>query len=132
MIGVYNPSLESVKRPHFYESSSDESIARYLGYSLIYHNTSLRAAEVVKKYYDKDIVDLTFKQMKGVLDLRSVRVWLRSHIESHVKICYQSYAIIRYLNFILEKKGISGPERLDTLKTGYRVYLKDEKSGFSW
>lgn len=132
MIVVYNPSLESVKRPHFYESSSDENIARYLGYSLIFHNTPLSTADVVKKYYDKDTVERAFKQMKGILDLRPVRVWLRSHIESHVKICYLSYAILSYLSFILEKKGISGPEALDILKTGYRVYLKDEKSGFSW
>ena len=59
-------------------------------------------------------------------------MWLRSHIESHVKICYLSYAILSYLGFILEKKGIGGPEALDTLGTGYRVYLRDEKSGFSW
>ena len=41
MIVAYNPALESVKRPHFYENSSNESIARYLGYSLIFYNTPL-------------------------------------------------------------------------------------------
>ncbi|MEM4083949.1 MAG: hypothetical protein QW752_02750 [Thermoplasmata archaeon] len=40
----------------------------------------------MKKYYDKDSVERAFKQMKGVLDLRPVRVWLKSHIEGHVKI----------------------------------------------
>jgi transposase len=132
MIVVYNPPLESVKRPHFYENSSDKSIARYLGFSLIYHNKSLSTGEVMKKYYDKDTVKRAFKHMKGVLDLRPVRVWLESHIESHVKICYLSYATLNYLSFIMEKKGISGPEALDSLRTGYRVYLKDEKSGFMW
>jgi hypothetical protein len=69
-IVVYNPALESVKRPHFYENSSNESIARYLGYSLIFHNTPLSTIEVVKKYYDKDTAERAFKQMKGVLDLK--------------------------------------------------------------
>jgi len=78
---------------------------------------------MVKKYYDKDTVKRAFKMIKGILDFRPVRMWLRSHIYSHVKICYFS--------FILGKKGISRPEALDILKTGYRVYLKDEKSGFS-
>ena len=117
MIVVYNHALESVKRPHFYENSSNESITMYLGYSLIFHNTPLSTIEVVKKYYNKDTVERAFKQMKRVLDLRPVRVWLRSHIESHVKICYLSYARLSYLGYILEKKGISGPEALDTLKT---------------
>jgi len=61
MIVVYNPSLESVKRPHFYGNSSDENIARYLGYSLIFHSTPLSTADVVKKYYDKDTVERAFK-----------------------------------------------------------------------
>ncbi|MGC8645569.1 MAG: hypothetical protein ACP5UO_04810 [Thermoplasmata archaeon] len=64
--------------------------------------------------------------------MKPVKVSLRSYIDPHSKTCYFSCSILSYLNFILEKKGISGPEALDTLKTGYRVYLKDEKSGFSW
>jgi hypothetical protein len=67
-----------------------------------------------------------------ILDIRPVRMWLRLHIYSHVKICYLSYAILSYLSFILEKKGISGSQAFDILKTEYSVYLKDEKSGFSW
>ena len=130
LIVVYNPSLESLKKDHYYEHSSDESIAKYLGYSLIFHNTDLSTAEVVRKYYDKDSVERAFKQIKGVLDLRPVRVWLKSHIEGHVKICYLAYSILSYLGYILEKKDISGSEALDTMRTGYRVYLEDGKTGF--
>ena len=132
LILVYNPSLESLKKDHYYEHSSDESIAKYLGYSLIFHNTDLSTVEVVRKYYDKDSVERAFKQIKGVLDLRPVRVWLKSHIEGHVKICYLAYSILSYLEYVLERKGISGSEALDTLRTGYRVYLEDGKTGFKW
>ena len=59
-------------------------------------------------------------------------MWFKLYICSNVKIFYLSYAILSYLSFILEKKGISGPQAFDILKTGYSVYLKDEKSGFSW
>jgi len=57
----HRPSLESVKRRDFYENSSDENIARYLGYSLIFHNTPLSTADVVKKYYDEDTVERVSK-----------------------------------------------------------------------
>ncbi len=132
LIVVYNPSLESLKKDHYYEHSSNEDIAKYLGYSLIFHNTDLGMDEVVRKYYDKDSVERAFKQIKGVPDLRPARVWLKSHIEGHVKICYLAYSILSYLSYILEKKGISGSEALDSLRTGYRVYLEDQKNGFKW
>ena len=84
----------------------------------------------MRKYYDKDSVERAFKQMKSILDLRPVRVWLKSHIEGHVKICYLAYSILSYLSYILEKKEISGSEAIDTMRTGYRVYLEDLKSQF--
>jgi len=72
----------------------------------------------VKKYYNKDTVKRAFKLIKGILNLRPVRMWLRSHIYSHVKICYLLYAILSNLSFILEKKGIGGSQAFDILKRG--------------
>ena len=132
LIVVYNPAMESLKKDHYYEHSSNEDIAKYLGYSLIFHNTDLGIDNVVRKYYDKDSVERAFEQMKGILDLRPVRVWLKSHMEGHVKICYLAYSILSYLSYILEKKEISGPEAIDTMRTGYRVYLEDQKTQFKW
>lgn len=107
LIVIYNPSLEeAVRRDHYYEhSSSNENIARYLGYSLVYHDTALSEKNVVRMYFEKDIVERAFKQLKGVLDLRPVRVWLRSHIEAHVKVCYLAYAILSLLNYRVQKTG---------------------------
>ena len=130
MIVVFNPEFEALKRVHYYEHSRDEEVARYLGYSLIFHNTDLSTKDVVYKYFDKDTVERAFKQLKGVLDLRPVRVWLKSHIESHIKICYLAYAILAYLDYILIRKEISGGEALDRLRTGYRVFLRDNRTGF--
>jgi hypothetical protein len=33
LIVVYNPAMESLKKYHYYEHSSNEDIAKYLGYS---------------------------------------------------------------------------------------------------
>ena len=49
-----------------------------------------------------------------------------------MKICYLAYSIFSYLSYILEKKEISGPEAIDTMRTGYRVYLEDQKTQFKW
>ena len=70
--------------------------------------------------------------MKGILDLRPVKGWLKSHIEGHVKICYLAYSILSYLSYVLENKEISGSEAIDTMRTGYRVHLEDQKSQFKW
>ena len=132
MIIVFNPSMEALKKAHYYEHSSDEDIAGYLGYSVIYHNTGLADGDAVRKYYDKDSVERAFKQMKGVLDLRPVRVWLKSHIEGHIRVCYLAYAVLAYLDYILRDMHISGSDALKILRTGYRVHLEDRKSGFKW
>jgi transposase len=132
LLVVYNPALEALKRKRYYETHEKEGVAKYLGYSLIYHNTSMADDEVVKMYFDKDVVERAFRQMKGILSLRPVRVWLQSHIRSHVRICYMAYAILTLLSYKLRKLDISAPDALEKLKTGYKVYLKDEKTNLEW
>ena len=57
-----------------------------------------------------------------------MRVWL----EDHAKIYDLTYSILSSLSYILEKKGISGSEAIDTMRTCYRVYLEDQKTQFGW
>jgi transposase len=130
---IYNPSLEVVKKEIHYEKGRvDDEKSRYLGYSLIFHTTGIDDKTVVKKYFDKDVVEKSFKQLKGVLGLRPIRVWLKSHVEGHIKICYLSYAILSFLEYKVKKLGLSSPEVLDKLKHGYKAHLKDNDSGFEW
>jgi transposase len=134
LLVVYNPYSEVVKRERLYDSGGGDEEAVFLGYSLIYHNTGLADCEVVRRYFDKDVVERAFRQMKGVLSLRPVRVWLRSHVEAHVKVCYVAYAILCLLQYRISSSGmgVSAVEALDVLRTGYRVKLKDQTSGLEW
>jgi hypothetical protein len=132
MIVVYNPSLEVVKREIVYEENGTDEEARDVGYSLIFHNTDLSASEVTRKYFEKEIVDRAFKKIKGALSLRPIRVWRKEHIEGHIRICYLAYAILSFLEYFVKKFDLSAMEFLEKLKRGYRVYLKDLKSGFRW
>lgn len=132
LIVVYNPSMEVVRREIGYEAGRSDREVQDEGYSLIYHNTGLSADEVTRQYYEKEIVDRAFKKMKGALSLRPIRVWQREHIEGHVRVCYLAYAILSYLDYHLRNADYSAIEFLEKLRRGYRVHLKDRKSGFSW
>ena len=100
LIVIYNPSLEVMKKSLNFNKDLDSKLD--IGYSLIYHNTKYSSEEVVKNYYDKDMVERAFKHIKGILNLRPIRVWLNNHIEGHIKICYLAYAILSLINFKLK------------------------------
>jgi len=130
LIVVYNPSLEVMKKSLNFNKELDSELD--IGYSLIYHNTKYSSEEVVRNYYDKEMIERAFKHIKGILNLRPIRLWLNNHIEGHIKICYLAYAILSLMNFKLKKLGISAIETLDSLKHGYKINLKDKSSGFEW
>ncbi|ODS42418.1 MAG: hypothetical protein MSIBF_03590 [Candidatus Altiarchaeales archaeon IMC4] len=89
-------------------------------------------AETVRQYFEKDIVERAFKQIKGALSLRPIRMWLKSHVNGHVRVCYLSYAVLSMLAYRIRDIGISPQEALEKLKTGYMVHLKDREGDFSW
>ncbi|MBI4653225.1 transposase [Candidatus Kuenenbacteria bacterium] len=131
LIAVYNPSLEVMKKQfNFNKGISD--VDKFIGYSLIYHNTDYTSMEIVKKYYDKEIIERAFKQMKGILSLRPIRVWLKGHVEGHIRICYLAYAILSLMNYKLRKLKVSAVGALNSLKHGYKVNLRNNKDNFEW
>ena len=130
LILVYNPAIELQKKEEAFDNKIEED--RGYGYSLIYHNTKLNEVIVVKKYYEKDTVERAFKKIKGILNLRPVRVWLQEHVESHFKICFLAYAILSYLEYKLQKIDVSAIEALESLKHGYKVRLNDINNNHEW
>lgn len=130
LIIVYNPALEVLKKEKIFETG-EHIIDQYIGYSAIYHNTSYDAVDVVKKYYDKEIVERAFKQLKGILALRPIRVWLKNHVEGHINICYLAYAILAYMNYKLQKTNTTATEALNSLKHGYKITLGVAKEEWS-
>ena len=114
--------FEHLRKVAEYENGK-ESADPYTGYCLIYHNTSYDVAKVVKHYYDKEIVERAFKQLKGILNLRPIRVWLQEHIDGHIAICYLAYAILAYMNYKLRKTEFTAVDALTSLKSGYKVSL---------
>jgi transposase len=135
LIAVFNPEAEVAQREEFLEKKQkkQESIEeQFFGFSLIYHNTNRTTEDIVRRYFEKDVVERSFRQLKGPLSLRPIRVWLSEHVSAHIKICYLAYALLALLGFKLKNLKLSAPEALDKLKTAYRVTLADNKSSFSW
>jgi transposase len=134
LIAIYNPVLEVIKRDKILagEEKEKKQGIKYVGYSFVYHNTSHSDIEVVRKYFEKDIVERAFKKIKGPLSLRPIRVWLRKHVIAHVKVCYLSMSILALLEYKCRKIKISGIEALKIMQYIYKVKLIHAETKKEW
>ena len=132
LIAIYNPALEVLKRDKILTGEKIEKNIRYVGYSLVYHNTQYTEKEVIKKYFEKDVVERAFKQIKGTLSLRPIRVWLRKHVVAHVKVCYLAMALLSLLEYRCRKIKISGIDALKTMQYIYKVKLRHADTSKEW
>ena len=101
---------------------------RYDGISVIFSSRDLPVGEIVRGYFEKDRVEKSFRCLKGVMDMDKVRFWLASRVKGHIFVCYLAYLLLSVLSYKL-KGSPTGAEALEMLKTMYRVYLHDPKSG---
>ena len=135
LIAIYNPTMEVLKRDKAMAEAKDDiepDKMKFAGFSLVFHNTIHEDKEVIKKYFEKDIVERAFKSLKGPLALRPVRVWVRNNVEAHVKICYLSMAILSLLDYRCRQINISGIEALKMLQYTYKVNLKHSETKKEW
>lgn len=136
LIVIFNPDIEVNQRNKLLlkDEITDKEIAKmkYFGYSFIFHSTDYLTDEVVRKYFEKDIVEKSFHQIKGVLSLHPIRLQLLDRISSHVKICYLAFCILSLMKYKLKKLNISPVDAIDDLSSAYKVYLTDEKNNFNW
>lgn len=100
------------------------------GYSCIFSTRRRPKAELVRLYFDKDVVEKAFRSLKGVIKLQPIRHWLAPRVIAHVFICYLAYLLLALLKFRLRPLALSPQRALDELHTMYKVYLRDAKHGF--
>jgi transposase len=101
------------------------------GYSCIFATARLTADEIVRNYFDKDLVEKAFRTLKGITSLRPIRHWLYNRVTAHVFICYLSYLLLTLLQYHIDKLEISAEDALTDLESMYKVYLRDAKKGFT-
>ncbi len=131
---IYNPEIEITKRMKAMEDpeSYNREEAKYLGYSLIYNSSDIDPVDAVKKYYERDIVEKAFRELKTSINLNPVRKYRLDHVQAHIKICYLAYAILSYIHDRLRSINLSAVDALDKLQSAYKVELKDSSKDFNW
>ena len=67
---------------------------------------SISEKEIVRLYFNKDIIEKAFRTLKGVSNIRPVRFWLSNRVKAHVFICYLSYLLLSILNMNLKFKKL--------------------------
>lgn len=132
LLVIYNPQMELVRRELLYEKGESTEKAKYLGYSFLYTTTELQKEQVVKLYFQRDRIERSFRQLKGVLHLRPIRLWLKHHVKAHIRICYLAYSILSLLEYNLQPLKISAINALNELKDSYIVAIKDSKNQITW
>ena len=134
LLVVYNPYMETLKRQHAMENPEgyDPVKAKYMGYSLIYTTAGMPNDQTVKYYFERDIVEKAYRELKSSVNLNPIRKYRMTHIMAHVKICYLAYAILSYIQQKVKPKGMSATTALDKLQSVYKVTLESEKDGLKW
>jgi transposase len=134
LIALYDPVKEASQRTKAMQSEEkyDKVKAKYMGYSLIYHTTTSETKEVVKMYFEKDIVEKAYRDIKSVINLNPVRKHRIDRIRAHVKICYLAYAIFSYINGKVKPLGMSATTALEQLQGIYKVDLHLKKKDVHW
>ena len=124
LIVIYNPKYEALKRDKMLADEANETEVEFVGYSLIFHNTTLKPDEVVIKYFDKDIVERSFRTMKGDVQLHPIRLWMPKRVSAHIKICYLSMCLLSLIKFRCKKISVSPIDIINELHSIYKVNLK--------
>ena len=124
LVIIYNPKYEALKRDKLLASDATDDDVKFIGYSLIFHNTTLQTAGIVKKYFDKDIVERSFRTMKGEAQLHPIRLWMPKRVNAHIKICYLSLCMLSLIKFKCRKLELSASAIIRELQSVYKVNLK--------
>ena len=124
LIIIYNPKYEALKRDKLLASEATDNEVRFVGYSLIFHNTNMEAATVVRKYFDKDIVERSFRTLKGEVQLHPIRLWMPRRVNAHIKICYLSLCMLSLIKYRCRNLELSASAIINELQNIYKVNLK--------
>jgi transposase len=100
------------------------------GYSCIFCTRPLPQDQMLRLYFDKDLVEKAFRSLKGITQLRPVRHWLAEHVHAHVFLCYLAYLLLSLLQYRLRRIDFTAEAALLELGTMYKVYLRDAQHRF--
>ena len=91
---------------------------------------NLERDEVIKAYFEKDVVEKAFRCLKSMLGLGPIRSWLDQSVMGHIFVCYLAYLLLSVMNhkLSLSDRSPSVFEALEELRRVYRISLTDPKT----
>ncbi len=98
------------------------------GKSVLVTNTDLNAKEVLKRYRDKNIVEMSFKDLKMFVDIRPIRHWKEKRVLGHIFLAVLAFGLRSLLELKLRTAGLNmtAQEALENLER-VRVLCSNEK-----
>ncbi len=86
------------------------------------------AADIVRHYKDKYVIENAFRHLKSFLDLRPFFVRIEEHIRAHVDICMAAYFINNYIYHAVKEIDLSLEDFYQKIEPYSRVcHIADEK-----
>lgn len=129
LIVIYNPKYEALKKDKMLADGATDAKVKFVGFSLIFHKTRLKPGAVVQKYFEKDVVERSFRTMKGDVQLHPIRLWLPQRVNAHVKLCYLSMCLLSLIKYRCNKLDLQASDVLSELQVIYKVNLKHSQNG---
>jgi transposase len=97
-----------------------EKDIEFSGYSFVFcTNRDLSAQEIVRYYFDKDLIEKAFGILKSVIRIRPIRHYLRRRVYAHAFICFLSLLLLSIIRYRLSKLKIPIESALLALEEGF-------------
>ncbi len=108
---------------------------RYDGVSTLFTTGKITIKNAVSTYFEKDLIEKSFRSLKSVLSLRPIRHWLDGKIEGHIFICYLSLVLLTTLRCLMHEQGrksirdLTPEAALEELQSAYMIEYSNKKQG---
>lgn len=98
------------------------------GKSVLITNTDLSAEVVLKRYRDKNFIEMSFKDLKMFVDIRPIRHWKDNRVLTHVFLAVLAFGLRSLLELRLRRAGLemTAQEALEQLGK-VRVLCSDKQ-----
>jgi transposase len=87
------------------------------GRSVLVTNTDLSAEIILKKYRDKNFIEMSFRDLKMFVDIRPIRHWKDNRVLAHIFLAVLAFGLRSLLELKLRRAGldITAQEALEQL-----------------
>ena len=108
ILGKYHKFFKADYEKFTFEIKEDEvKKAEMLdGKSVIETNTNFSAQEILQRYRDKNLIEMSFKDLKMFVDIRPIRHWKENRVLAHVFLAVLAFGLRSLLELKLRRNNL--------------------------